>query len=121
MKMFLATFKDSFNIIKNDKWILLFCMIPVFIGALFYIGLGGWMFASVLPWGSELIKEHLSSGFLGEFLTWVLGSLLSIAFFFLMNWTFVLIVSLVASPFNDIISGRVERNLRGKEQETASE
>ena len=121
MKAFLLTFKESFNIIKQDKWILIFCLIPVLIGALLYMGLGGWMFASVLPWGSELIKQHLSSGFLGDFLTWVLGSLLSIAFFFLMNWTFVLIVSLVASPFNDIISGRVERSLRGKEQEAASE
>ena len=41
-------------------------------------------------------------------------TLITILFFFAINWTFFLVVSLLASPFNDIISSRVEKKLLGQ-------
>jgi CysZ protein len=38
--------------------------------------------------------------------------------FLLMNWTFVLLVGILSGPFNSIISGRIEKKLRGVVVET---
>ena len=110
----IKNFGLSFKLIKEDKVLLLLSLIPILIGLLFYGILGGWVFTSVIPWGNELIQSWLSIDWLGSFLGWIVKALITILFFFVINWTFFLVVSLLASPFNDLISARVERKMLGE-------
>ena len=110
----LSNFLLSFRMLKEDKILLFLSSIPVVIGLLFYGLLGGWIFSSIIPWGNELVQGWLSIDWLGSILGWVVKTLITILFFFAINWTFFLFVSLLASPFNDIISSRVEKKLLGK-------
>jgi CysZ protein len=104
----------SLKMIKEDRVLLLLSLIPVFIGLIFYGLLGGWIFTSVIPYGNEIVQGWLSIDWLGSILGWVFKALISLLFFFAVNWTFFLIVSLLASPFNDLISARVEKKLNNE-------
>ena len=105
----------SIKMIKGDRVLLLLSLIPVLIGILFYGLLGGWVFSSVIPWANDLLQNWLSIEWLGAILGWIIKALMTILLFFVINWTFFLVVSLLASPFNDLISSRVEKKLMGVE------
>ena len=110
----ISNFYLSIKMMKEDKVLLLLSIIPVLIGLTFYGLLGGWIFTSIIPWGNELVASWLSIDWLGSILGWVVKTLITILFFFAINWTFFLVVSLLASPFNDLISSRVEKKLLGQ-------
>ena len=84
---------------------------PIVIGTLIYLVFGNYIYGDLLDAGKSYIKERFSSGGLGEFLIWILIGLLTVAFYFVLSYTFVLVVSIFASPFNDLISSRVEHLL----------
>ena len=44
---------------------------------------------------------------------WVIKGIIAVLLYFIVGYTFVLIVSIISSPFNDAISSRVEKNLGG--------
>ncbi len=110
----------SLSTFKKDKWIPIFSMAPVTIGGLVYFFLGRYLFTDLLEMGKEWIENSISSGGWSSFLYYIIVGLLTVIFYFLVSWTFILIVSLIASPFNDIISGRVEKALIGKTPDDAS-
>ncbi|MBT7766414.1 MAG: hypothetical protein HN730_04615 [Bdellovibrionales bacterium] len=112
--MFFTAFFRSLQILQQDRITLLLSLVPILIGGVLYLLLGKWIYASLLVSGQAWITSTISAGGFGSFLGYLLASLLSIALFFIVNLTFVLIVSLIASPFNDLISGRVEAILREK-------
>ncbi|WP_164848431.1 EI24 domain-containing protein [Halobacteriovorax sp. HLS] len=111
MKQPIKTFSQTFTIFKKDKLIILLSMVPVLIGLAFYYYVGSFFYGDLLKLGNEFVKANVSSEGLGSVLSWLLTGFLTIALFFLVNWTFVLFVSIIASPFNDLISGRVERQI----------
>lgn len=113
MNNMMKSFGESFKIMKSDKWIILFSMIPILIGILLYIFLGQWLYVDVYAWGKELIASKVETGWL-SFLSGLFIAVLSIFFFFVINWTFVIVVSLFASPFNDLISSRTEKISQGQ-------
>ena len=116
----IKNFGLSFKMLKEDKVLLLLSLIPIFIGFIFYGLLGGWIFSSVIPWGNEIAMGWLSVDWLGSILGWLFKALVTILFFFSVNWTFFLIVSLLASPFNDVISSRVEKKIKGEDLSSIS-
>ena len=95
----------SFRVYKEDKIIILLSLIPIIIGLGFYYYLGSYFCGDLLTWGNDYVKTSVSSDHWGSVLTWIVTGLLTVALFFLVNFTFVLFVSIVASPFNDLISG----------------
>lgn len=111
----------SFQILKQDKWILLFSLLPVGIGVGLYSVLWNWIFGDLLIKGNEWIQAQISSSGWSSFLYYIFAGMLGIFFWFLLSWTFVLFVSLVASPFNDLISSRVEKIVYKKELPAISE
>ncbi len=100
--------------IKEDKILLLLSLIPILIGALVYVGLGAWLYTSFIPAGTTWIQGLISLDWLGSFFSWVIKGLFFIIFGGLANYTFVLVVSLLASPFNDMIAERVMLKKKGE-------
>ncbi len=114
MKNILISLQPALHFLFKDKINFLLALIPILIGIALYIVLGSWIFGSVTDWGKELINEHISSGGWGTSVYYILSFIMTIAMFFIINWTFVLIVALIASPFNGIMSERIEKQMGGQ-------
>lgn len=114
MKNVVISFKESFDIMRKDKLILLFSFVPVFIGLMLYYFLGQLIFTDLLGWINGFVETSVGEGGVGKAISWLITIALSVLMYFAVSWTFVLIVSLIASPFNDIISNRTEQTLQGK-------
>lgn len=118
MKHFVSSFGESFSILRKDKIIFLFSLVPIFIGIVLYYFLGQMIFTDFLDWINTWVSGKVSSDGLGSVIGWIVTATLTVVMYFVVSWTFVLIVSLVASPFNDIISNRTEKILDGKKPES---
>ncbi|ATH06607.1 hypothetical protein BIY24_01250 [Halobacteriovorax marinus] len=114
MKRAVKAISKSFEILKRDKVVFLLSCIPVCVGIIAYYYLGSYFYQDLLEWGNELVKKQISSSEMLKYISWLFTAVLSVILYFLVSWTFVLFVSIVASPFNDIISGRVEKALLGQ-------
>lgn len=115
MKNFVKTFFDSLEVAKKDKWIIVLSIIPVMIGLLLFYYIGSWVFSDLKAWGDAYIKSKVDATGWGTFFGYLMIGILGAAFYFFINWFFVLAVSVIASPFNDLISSRVEKVFLGQE------
>ena len=113
MNHMVSSFGEAIAIFRKDKWTLALSLVPVAIGIVIYIFLGKWLYGDVFNWGKSLIEEYVQGGWL-DALSGVIVLLLSIIFYFIINWTFVLVVSFLAAPTNDMISRRVEKITNGQ-------
>lgn len=114
MKNALASFKIAAGLILKDKVNFLLALIPIVIGILIYVFLGNYIYESVMNGGKDLISQYVSEGTFGSVVYYIVATMLTVMLFFLVNWTFVLVVSLIASPFNDFMSLRIEKKLKGE-------
>lgn len=110
----LSSVNPAFKNITKDKINFLLALIPVTIGLVLYYFLGSWIYETVLGAGQELIEQYISKDTWSSVFYYIAAALLSVMLFFLVNWTFVLIVALIASPFNDILSMRIEKKMKGE-------
>lgn len=115
LKVAINSFSPSIQMILKNKINLLLSAFPIFIGLVLYWFLGSWIYEGIMGWGSQQIEQYISSNSWGAFLYYIVAGILSVMLFFLVNWTFVLVVALIASPFNDIMSARVEKLLINQE------
>ncbi len=111
-------FHDSLLVARRDKVIILLGLIPIMAGIILYALLGTWLFTDVWAYGNSWTNNLLGNGNLSGIFSYLILAIISVSLFFLINWTFVFFVSIISSPFNDIISERVERNIRGLINET---
>ncbi len=109
MKNALKVYHQALGYFFKDKWLILLGLVPVSIGIALYSVVGTWMYTDLLAMGESWVKGMVSDGALGNFLYAVLIALVTIGLYFLISWTFVLVVSILASPFNEVMSARVER------------
>ena len=110
--MLINAFKSiqpSYQLILKDKFSLLMVITPMIIGVLVYIFLGQAFLSQSIAYGDEIIQKYLSDSSFGKFLSIIITSILTILLFFIVNWTFVLFLSILASPFNDFLSQRIEK------------
>jgi CysZ protein len=111
---FLA-FKPSYKLILKDKVSFILALIPILIGITLYYFVGKNLFTSLMSYGQEFISGYVTNETVGSAINIIVGSILSIFLYFIVNWTFVLIVSIIASPFNDVLSARLEKKYLGEE------
>lgn len=104
----------ALKIFKEDKWVSALSLVPIIVGATIYYFLGHYIYGDMLNMGKAWIETSVNSNGWGSFLYYIMVGILTIGFYFLLSWTFVLVVSGIASPFNDIVSRRVERVLAGE-------
>jgi len=114
LKNAIISFKPAVNTIYKDKTNLLFASAPVAIGLMLYYFLGTFVYGSVMNQAQVYINKFISAGAVGDVLYTIVMAILTVMLYFMISWTFVLVVSLVASPFNDILSARIEKQLDGQ-------
>jgi len=99
-------FFKSLDILKSDKKVIMFGMIPVIVGFLCYYFLGSYVFGDLQELGKSYLSKHMdTTGWIGN----VFFGLVTVLFAVFMNFTFFIFVSVIAAPFNDLISSRVEK------------
>lgn len=103
-----SSFSESMSLFKQDKMLIALGAMPVLIGAILYYFLGHWLFVDVLDYANQWIKNYFSASGWSSFFYYLLVGFLVVCFYFILSWFFVLIVSVFASPFNDLMSKRVE-------------
>jgi len=118
LKDALISFKPSVQNIFQDKVNFILAMIPIIIGIALYALLASWIYGSLMDQGSMWIKDFTGEGTTGGVLSFILATIFTVLLYFVVNWTFVLIVTVVASPFNDMLSKRTERKMKGLELES---
>lgn len=119
-KLFIVL-KDTLTIFRHDRWLIILGSIPILIGLVSYYFIGQWVFGDIFSWGEEYIRGQVSNQTWFKFLTTFLIIILTVLLYFVISWTFILFVSLIASPFNDLMSSRVERALLKGEYLSAGE
>lgn len=109
MKNALIVYHQALGLFWRDKWLIVLGMIPMLIGVTLYSFVGTWMYTDLLAMGEAWVKGTVSEGTLGNILYGILVILVTIGLWFMISWTFVLVVSIISSPFNEVMSARVER------------
>ena len=102
-------FYQSLSIIFGDKVIFLLACIPFLVGVTLYYFLGEQIYHFVMVYGREYVGNFSGLNTNDSFLATVFFVFFMVIFIFLVNWTFVMVVLILSSPFNDLISSRVER------------
>lgn len=105
----IQSFLPSFKLLWHDRVSTVLTLIPITMGLICYIYLGSTFFSTMMDWGQGVIQKNVSAGGFGTFLYYALGVFLAILTYFFVNFTFVLFISVIASPFNDLLSARVEK------------
>lgn len=115
MLLALTSWKEAIQHITKDRVNFVMALVPVLIGLLLYYFLGSWLYGTAMEAGQNYIKQSLGDGSLGSATYYIALVLMTVLFYFVINYTFVLVVTLIASPLNDLISLRVEKRLLGKD------
>ncbi len=112
MKEIIFALKKTLFLLRNDRIVLFLTVIPIVLGFLLYTVLLAWIYGNLLPdlklWATNFIDMNSY----GKFLYYIFSGIITIILFFIINWTFALIVSLFAAPFNDMLSTRVSKTIK---------
>jgi CysZ protein len=121
IKNAVTSFKPAFANIFRDKVNFILTAIPVLIGIILFILLGSWVYGDLMEQARLLVSEYVSEGAVGSVITYITMMVMTVLLYFVFSWTFVLIVAVISSPFNDVLSRRTEKILKGEELETLVE
>ncbi|MAX65794.1 MAG: EI24 domain-containing protein [Bacteriovoracaceae bacterium] len=110
-----TSFKIALKLIFQDKISFLLSLIPIIIGIISYIFFGRLLLSEGIEFGNQLISKYISNQTLGDIFYYIVALFLTVMLYFMVNLTFVIFVSLIASPFNDLLSARIEKKYLKKE------
>ncbi|MBI2521804.1 MAG: EI24 domain-containing protein [Bdellovibrio sp.] len=116
MRMFIKLFphllRTSVKILFTDWKVFLLAMIPLVLGIILYVYMGKVLFVDFLNFLRLQTESYLGGGKLNAAVYYVVMALMIVSSYFIVGWTFVLSISILAAPFNSWLSGRVI-SLRG--------
>lgn len=110
----IANVVQSFQLLwsRKTRWPLV--LGPIIFGVILYSA----FFFLAYDFIGQTLQPYLVQAFninqMGFIVRWTLMAVITIIGFFLVNWTFVLVVSLFAAPFNDFLSESIADELEGK-------
>lgn len=87
-------------------------LIPILIGILLYFTLGAWLFLQLKLLTHDYVMPQLYESFAGTVVVGVIGVFVSIAFYFLFNWAFLIVVFFISYPFYSKISANTYKLIR---------
>ena len=106
----LQLFFQSIKYLFSDKVLFILTIFPVLIGLLLYVGgfyyVMGVISAFKFGWFGSFLGLN---SWLVSILSWIFKIIFGILTYFIVDWTFVLFVSLLGCMFNEYISQRVEK------------
>lgn len=117
MKGILTSLPLAFKMILRDPINLLLAIIPTILALALYV----FTIVSIFKnsqWFTLTIGQYFDSPDTATWIGRVLMALLILFVFLLMSWTFVIVVGIIAAPFNSMLSSRIERQLVGEPVET---
>ena len=120
MKNFLNSYIQSFRLIFKDPVNIMLALIPVTVGLGLYIWGGSYFIGEATTFVRGWVEGHVSGDTWGSIVYYILISFVTVLAFLVVNWTFVLFVSILACPFNDLLSERIEKQYLGHEAELLS-
>lgn len=110
MKGTVSSFSLAIKSILRDPINLILALVPTILALAIYL----WAVVSVFKnadWFTAFMAQYIDSpeaaGWVGRFFT----ALLILFIFLLMSWTFIIVVGIIAAPFNSMLSSRIERQL----------
>lgn len=101
----------SFHLLWSKKSRWPFVIIPILLGLMLYSA----FFFATFNWVINTLHPYLVHQFgieqWSNILKWIFLGISTLLSLFLLNWTFVLLVTLLASPFNDWLSHSIEKEI----------
>lgn len=110
MKGLLESFPEALKAIFKDPINILLSIIPTFIALSLYILTIVSIYRSSDRYVA-MFRGYIYTADQATLLGKILTAILIIFVFFIMSWTFVLIVGVIAAPFNSMLSSRIEKRL----------
>lgn len=110
MKSIGRSFSLAFKMIFTDPVNLVLSVIPTLmaLAIYFFVIIGAYRNSDRL---ASFFRGYLESPDQATWAARILTAILIIFIFFIMSWTFVLIVGIIAAPFNSLLSSRIEQKL----------
>lgn len=109
----MKTLSQSLRLITRDPINLFLAVVPTVIALFLYLLVVAYIFKRA-DYFAVMVLDYLPSkdaaGIIGKILT----AILILFVFLVMSWTFVILVGLIASPFNSMLSSRIEIMLAGR-------
>jgi CysZ protein len=109
----LKTIAQALRLITLDPINLFLAVVPTAIALFLYFFVVAWIFKRADYLGL-LVMEYLPSKDTAGVIGIILTGILILFVFLVMSWTFVIVVGIIASPFNSMMSARIETMLAGK-------
>jgi CysZ protein len=110
MKAILRSFPVALKMIFTDPVNLLLSVFPTFIALALYFFTVVYTYRNsdrIVSW----FRGYIYTSDQATWLAKVLTAILIIFIFFLMSWTFVILVGVIAAPINSLLSSRIETKL----------
>lgn len=104
------SFPVAFRMIFKDPVNFFLAIVPTLIALVLYCSLVVLAYKN-LNWVSSIFKDYVYTADYADFLAKILAAILIIFVFFVMSWTFIIIVGIIAAPFNSLLSSRIEKKL----------
>lgn len=110
MKSIGRSFSLAFKMILTDPVNLVLSVIPTLmaLAIYFFVIIGAYRNSDRL---ASFFRGYLESPDQATWAARILTAILIVFIFFIMSWTFVLIVGIIAAPFNSLLSSRIEQKL----------
>lgn len=109
MKNFFKSFAPAFGHIIGNPLNFLLSTIPILIGGVLYYSVGSYAMGEIGGLAENYLSGVIGNGTVNTVLNYIITAILYIAAFFIVNFTFVLVVSIIACPFYDLLSERIEK------------
>ena len=110
MKSVFKAFPFAFKMIFSDPVNILLAVVPTVISlAIYLLAIAGIYRNS--DFLASFLRNYVAGPDQATILANILTAILIIFVFFLMSWTFVLAIGIVSSPFNSLLSARIEQKL----------
>lgn len=109
----------TFRVLFKNPINIMLVIIPTLIALGIYVSVITYIFTHSDYLGL-LVRDSMPQSQYTGLIKQVLTAILVLFVFLLMNWTYVIVVGIIAAPFNSILSARVEKNLLNQNVEISS-
>lgn len=113
MKDVFSSMPEALRHIFKDPVNFMLFLIPGILAVVLYLIAGAYALRNGMSFTEVLINKYIISKNANLIIYYLVTGVMTFLFFILVSWTFIIIVGILAAPFNSVISDRIERKMRG--------